>query len=415
MLLKLINESALFALHALWANKLRTLLSLLGITIGIFAVIAVFTFIDTWENKLKDSLAVLGNDVYYVQKWPWEFSSEYPWWKYMNRPVPGYKEYEAIADKLTLASAVCFQAGAGSQKLKFEDSNVSDVTVFGVSYDYQDIRVFEILNGRYFTPSEAFNGDAKAVMGATIANALFGDVNPVGKAFVWRGRKILVIGVFEKEGSNLANTSMDEVVIVPAAFFKKLINIDSEMFNPTILVKANAPSVMEDLRLELLGAMRAIRKLKPMQDENFALNKISFLATQLESLFGLVAMVGWVIGGFSILVGGFGIANIMFVSVRERTSIIGIQKALGAKKFFILFQFLIESVLLAIIGGVLGLFVVFLMVLAANAIGDFGLSLSLKNIFIGISISSIIGVLAGFIPALKASQMDPVEAIRFVG
>ena len=199
------------------------------------------------------------------------------------------------------------------------------------------------------------------------------------------------------------------MVIVPVNYIKSIVNIRN--IDPLIMVKAKEGIATDDLIDEIRGALRSIRRLKPKEEDNFALNQISLLSEGLNNIFGTINIAGWIIGGFSLLVGGFGIANIMFVSVRERTNLIGIQKALGAKNYFILLQFLYESVLLSIIGGSIGLLLIFILTTIVSATGSFNVSLSVSNIVLGLTISSVIGIISGFSPAFKASRLNPVEAI----
>ena len=408
----LLKESIIFALHSLNANKLRTFLSLLGITIGIFAIIVVFTIVDSSENNIRKSIQSLGDNVVFVQKWPWTFGPDYPWWKYMNRPVPQYDELFAIQKKTKTAEAVAYRIGA-RRMVKHKSNIVENAVITGCSYDYYKIKSFEIPNGRYFTENEVNVGNNVAVLGNNIAEGLFPNIpNPVGQEIKIAGRKAYVIGVFKKEGESMLGNSMDNQVVIPFHFAKLIIDIKSENSDPYIAVKAKPGITNAQMIDEMTGIMRGIRLLKPLADDDFALNENNLISKGFEPVFDIIGIAGWIIGGFSILVGGFGIANIMFVSVKERTSMIGIQKSLGAKNYFILMQFLSESVFLSLLGGVLGLFLTWLITLAAKGNIDMEISLSQSNIILGITISVLIGIISGFVPAYSASQLDPVEAIR---
>lgn len=410
ILLHLLKESFLFAINSLKVNKLRTFLSLLGITIGIFAIISVFTVIDALENSIRESIANLGDDVVYVQKWPWGSGGEYPWWKYMNRPLPRLSEVEEISQRSQYAKAVAFIA-ASQKSIQYNDNSADGVTVFCASYSYQNIKNFEIDEGRYFSPIEAHTGNNVAVIGATVAEQLFRDVNPVGREIKLLGHKVLIIGVFKREGDDMFGLSTDEQVMLPVNYARQLFDLRSEQLNPFIMVKAKEHISTQELIDELRGIMRSVRRLKPNEEDDFALNQTSLLTQGFQQLFGVIDLAGIIIGGFSILVGGFGIANIMFVSVKEQTRIIGIQKALGAKRFFVLMQFLSEAVVLAVIGGVVGLLIIFLGTLLVNSVTDMTFYLSAKNIFIGIGISVAIGILSGFLPAQSAARLNPVDAM----
>ncbi len=413
--LLLIKESFLFAFNALKVNRLRTLLTLLGITIGIFAIISVFTVVDSLENNIQTSLSSLGDDVVYVQKWPWapEPGEEYAWWEYLNRPLPSLKEFEHIKKRSEKAQYINF-AVSTMRKVKYKNLTASDVIIWANTYEFEKIRAFELESGRYFTPFESAVGKNICLIGDQIASDLFKSINPIGKEIKIQGRKITVVGKIKKEGKDILNTggSLDEMIILPVNFAKTLIDIKSDNANPMIMVKAKKDISITEFKDELRSILRSVRTLHPQEKDNFALNQSSILDSTLKSIFGVINIAGWLIGGFSILVGGFGIANIMFVSVKERTNLIGIQKALGAKRFFILFQFLFESVLLSMVGGIIGLFLVYLGSLFANTKTDLTITLTFGNILLGLTISIVIGIVSGFAPARSAAQLNPVEAIN---
>ena len=412
LFLKLFKESFLFAFHALVSNKLRTFLSLLGISIGIFAIISVFTVVDALEANVRSSVASLGNNVIYIQKWPWAFSSDYPWWKYMNRPVPSYAELEDLQRRSTASQASAFVVSLRGKTVKFRSNDVENAEVAAVSHDYNQIKQFELEDGRYFSPSESKSGRAIALIGHNIAENLFAGRSPLDQEINVLGRKVKIVGVFKKEGESVIGSSMDNQVLIPVNYARGLVDMKSERIQPSLMVKGKPGISNPELIDELKGIMRSIRKLKPREEDDFALNQSSLISAGLDNIFSALSIGGWVIGGFSILVGGFGIANIMFVSVKERTNIIGIQKSLGAKNYFILLQFLVESVVLCLMGGGIGLLVIFLGTLVVNGALDMNISLTLNNVMLGLSVSAIIGVLSGYTPAFSASQMDPVEAIR---
>lgn len=409
--LGLFRESIFFAINALVVNKLRTFLSLLGITIGIFAIITVFTIVDSLEQNLRKSVQSLGNDVVFVEKWPWTFGENYPWWKYMNRPDAGYNELDEILRKCNGAQSAAFVTST-QITVKYKSSSIENVTIICASHQYDKVKNFEISTGRYFADIESSAGRPVAIIGDVLAQALFPNQSPLGHSIKVNGAKVDVIGVFKKEGESILGGSSDTQILVPINYARSLIDIRSENLNPQIMVRAKAGVSNDDLIDELTGLMRSIRRLKPMAEDDFALNQTSLISNQFDSLFGVIGIAGWIIGGFSILVGGFGIANIMFVSVKERTNIIGIQKSLGAKNYFILLQFLFESVFLSLIGGIIGLLVVYIITVLAGDSFGMEITLSRSNIILGFTISILIGVVSGFVPAYGASQMDPVEAIR---
>jgi putative ABC transport system permease protein len=407
----LFKESLIFAWQSLTANKLRSFLSLLGITIGIFAIILVFTIVDSLENNIRSSVESLGNNVVFVQKWPWSFEDDEPWWDIMKRPTPRYFEMEELVRRCKSTEAIAYRMGR-RKTVKYKSNSVQNAIIGGVSYDYYKIKSFEITNGRYFTKGEADAGYRMAVIGYEIAKGLFPNEDPVGKEIKISGFKATVIGVTKKEGESILGPSFDYQVIIPFNFARNVMDPKSERADPIIYCKAKDGVTTQQLKDELTGIMRGVRRLKPGVTDNFALNETSLLTKGFDSFFEVLGTAGWIIGGFSILVGGFGIANIMFVSVRERTNLIGIQKSLGAKNLFILFQFLSESVILSLVGGSFGLLLTWLiMVLGRDSI-DMEISLTGTNVVLAFTISILIGVISGFIPAYSASQLDPVEAIR---
>lgn len=411
MLWLIAKESLAFAWHSLISNKLRSLLSLLGITIGIFAILLVFTIVDGLESNIRGSLQSLGNNVVYIQKWPWSFGPDYPWWKYINRPTPQYHELDEIARRCKTAEALAYRLG-GRRTVKYRSSTIENALVSGVSFDYARMRAFELRSGRYFTRHESEAGYRVTVIGTEIAEALFPGEDPLGKEIRIAGQKATVVGVIKKEGESMLGVSFDYQVLIPFTFARSILDSRSQNADPVIFAKARPHISNAEMMDELTGILRSIRRLKPLAEANFALNEVSLLTQGFDALFAIIGTAGWIIGGFSILVGGFGIANIMFVSVRERTSLIGIQKSLGARNVFILLQFLSESVLLSLIGGTLGLILTYLATLLASASLDLNMSLTLANVVLGLTISVLIGIISGFVPAYSASQLDPVEAIR---
>lgn len=401
-------------------NVFRTVLSLLGVTVGIFAIIAVLTVVDSLERSIKQSLDFLGTSVIYVQKWDWvpENEGEYEWWRYWKRPNASYKEFKFLEANLKNASAVAIIGGSGNVLVKRENNSYNQTTLRGGSYYYNEVFSSPIEKGRYFSVEETEIGRNVAIIGFNIVKNIFPDTEPLGKEVSIKGLKFAVIGVMEEEGESFLSTpSNDDNIVIPYVALRKIVNTGTGAWNEngsTIGIKGLESDIgLVELEYEIIGLMRSHRGLKPKEEDNFAINRPEAIMDIISGVFDVIGMAGWVIGGFSILVGGFGIANIMFVSVRERTPIIGIQKSLGAKNYFILFQFLFESIFLSLIGGLVGLGIVYL--LSFISLGTLDLVLTFKNVLLGAGVSSLIGIASGIIPAVMAARMDPVIAIRTTG
>jgi putative ABC transport system permease protein len=414
LFLRLIAESFQFAWSALKANLLRTILSLLGVTVGIFAIIAVFTLVDSLEKNIKDSFNFLGTGVIYLDKWPYiaDNGGEFKWWEFLRRPTPSYAEYKALQENLQNNTAICILARRGNQVLRTGPNSIGQISLIGGSEGYEKIYEVNVESGRYFTPAEVLGGRKVTILGYEAAMALFPNTDPIGKEVKIRNLSYKIVGVVKKEGQSfLGFPSMDYVALIPYQSFRAMYQTGTGRWNEigsSIGMKGfESDFGLIELENEAKGFIRARRGLRPGEKDNFALNRPEAIAKAIGSLFDVVGIAGWIIGGFSILIGGFGIANIMFVSVKERTSIIGLQKSLGAKNYFILFQFLFEAIFLSLIGGLGGLLLVFLLTLAPI----FG-SMEVKNIVLGLSVSSAIGVISGIVPAAVAARMDPVAAIR---
>ena len=400
------------------AAKLRSFLSLLGISIGIICIISVRTAVNSLEMNVQNSFASLGNDIVYVQKWPWIWTEDYPWWKYLNRPVSNKRELDQLQQLVKGAEASAILFIEGGKTALAGDQSVEGVSLVGASYDYNQIKTMDFTQGRYFTTSESNGAAPVALVGADIAEGLFPNRSNIeGEEFKVNGIKVKIIGVLKKEGSDLFGFSADNNVIIPYSYMNMFVNTRRGS-DPLIAVIPKKGVPVDELKYELRGAMRSIRRLSPFAEDNFAVNQVSVFTEGIKGIFAFIGLVGIIIGGFSIIVGGFGIANIMFVAVKERTYIIGIKKAIGAKRIYILMEFLLEAIVLCLLGGVAGLVVVILLISGLQYLvtnvweNDFKFYITAYNLILGVSISVFVGVLAGFIPAWSASKMRPVDAIR---
>lgn len=404
-------NSLQFAIQELRKNKLRTFLSLLGITFGIFCIISVMATTSSLERNVRNSFKSFGNNTVYVQKWAWGGGTDYPWWKYMSRPVPRYREMQPVKDKTTLAAYVSYTF-ATNVTMDYEDEVLTGVRCFAVTEEYEKIQPVELGLGRFLIPSEFANGSSVVVMGNTIAEKLF--VKPeyaLGKSVNLKGKKVTVIGIIKKQGQSLlGGWDFDNSVLVPYLFAGQL--ADERNSDPFIIVKGKENIPVEDLKNELRGVMRSVRRLNPKQEDNFALNDVNSGSAQLTSIFTGVTIGGIAITILSFIVGIFGVANIMFVTVRERTSIIGLKKAIGAKSRTILLEFLMESAFLCVLGGIIGLLMVFLLTFFLTSVLKFEVVISWGLFFGAVATCIITGILAGVIPAIIAARMDPVVAIR---
>jgi putative ABC transport system permease protein len=377
---KLLKESFLFANDALRQNKMRTFLSLLGVTIGIFTIIAVFSAVDTLRNNLQKSVNKLGSNSVYIQKWPWVGGNDFPWWKYMQWPDPKIREFEELQKRSQTAMAMSYEINIDNRIVKYQSHTVEGAQINAASQDHDKTWNFELADGRYFTGLESRAGSPVTIIGFSIADDLFPDGGAVGKQIKIMGRNVTIVGVFKKEGDDMFGNSDDKQILLPLNFAKSVIDVQNGNYGPTVVVRGNNGLTDAEVQSELKGLMRSIRRLRPQQDDNFSLNTTTAISNQLDIVFGVLHTVGLIVGMFSILVGGFGIANIMFVSVKERTNIIGIQKSLGAKSYFILLQFLIEAVFLCLMGGVVGLGLVYGGTFIIKAAFDVQVVLDIKNI-----------------------------------
>lgn len=409
--LRLLKESFGFAMNALRNNKLRTLLSLLGVTIGIFSIIAVLAAVDSLDRKIKKDLSSLDKNTIYLMRFSFG-PSEIPLWKREQFPDVKYDEYEYLKSSMNGIDQMAYQFFVGREVLKFESESVSGVNVVPVSHEFIEIQGLEFAKGRFYNESESNSGAPVVVLGYEIANNLFGVSEPIGKNLRLYGQRFTVIGVLKKQGEGMFGDSNDTSVFIPVNFLRRLYGDNNDSMTPVILVKPQKGVDMDAFKAELAQKLRNYRGMKIDEADNFFINVLSGFTDLLDGIISAMRGGGILISVFSFLVGGFGVANIMFVSVKERTNLIGIQKSLGAKNRFILFQFLFEAVILCVIGGAIGLLIVWLLSMLLTSVLDFEFVLSFWNILIGSGLSIIVGVISGILPAISASKLDPVEAIR---
>ncbi|HVB02284.1 MAG TPA: ABC transporter permease [Chitinophagaceae bacterium] len=413
--LKIIWNTILMAFQELRVNRMRTFLSLLGITIGIFCIIAVGASTDSLENNIRTQVNALGSDVIYIQKWSWGGGNgPYEWWKFLNRPEPTYREFQSLQSKTKAADKLAFVYTVNNQRIDYGDNYLQGITMMAVTQDFGGMQDLKIQSGRYFSPNETNGNTAVAIVGAKIWQPFF--LTPeaaLGKTIELQGHRLRIIGALQAYGQSMVDAFLyDEMIILPFFTSREIIDERSQGIDPMIMVKARPGVSMDELTGEVRGEMRALRRLQPRQEDNFALNQLSMITGNLEKMFSVISVSGDAIGIFALIVGVFGIANIMFVTVKERTSMIGLKKAIGAKQNIILLEFLIEAIILCIIGALIGIGLVYLLTFALTHQFHFTVYLSATNIIHGILFAVISGIVAGIIPAWFASRMDPVVAIR---
>lgn len=419
-MLSLFFQNIIIAFEELRNNKLRTFLSLLGVTIGVFCVISILTVFDSLQRNIQNNMQSLGSNVLYIGKFPWipEGEGEYPWWKYKARPMCNGNEMKVINEQVHLAAyaAICYSDE--SVNLKFEQNEVKGVNVFAVTYEFNKLQPIDIEDGRYFSLSEMQGTQSNSiVIGYNVAEELFGpSISPIGKYLDLFQKKFQIIGVMKKQGKTMTGFNFDDGVIASYQYIASFRNIDnpnnSGFVDPMLMVKSREGANLEEMKYEIRSVLRANRKLRPNEADNFSFNQLDAIQNSLDAIFAIFKIGAWLIGGFSLLVGCFGIANIMFVSVKERTAQIGIKKALGARPKLILVEFLMESIVLCLMGGFIGILLVVVLSAVLSGKFDFPVTMSVFNFSLGMGISVIVGILAGYIPALRASKLDPVVAIR---
>jgi putative ABC transport system permease protein len=410
--LRLLKESFAFAMNALRNNKLRTMLSLLGVTIGIFSIIAVLAAVDSLDRKIKADLSTLDKNTIYLTSQSFG-PTEVPRWKREQFPNVTFEEYQYLKGSLNQVENTCFQYFTNSQNIKQESKTVSSVNMVPVTSEFVDIQRMEFSEGRFFNEAESTSGKLVVILGHDIAKGLFDDFDPIGKTVRMYGQQFTVIGVTKKKGESMDLGGGDDTsAFFPSTFLRRIYGDNNPQVLPVIIIKPEKGADIDQLKGEISQKLRNMRGVKQGDIDNFFVNILAGLTDMIDNIIGSLKVGGWIISLFSLLVGGFGIANIMFVSVKERTNLIGIQKSLGAKNKFILFQFLFEAIILCVIGGLIGLLLVWIIAIILTQALDFEFVLGMGNIILGTSLAAIIGLISGILPAISASRLDPVEAIR---
>jgi len=400
-------EGFKISLSALGINKTRSILTTLCIIIGIVMVTLMNAVSNGMDAEFDKSMAMMGQNVVYVEKQPWGGGPNYKWWEYRNRPEMKLNYVEQIREASRFASYVSAAAARGTS-IRFEENSVEGVFLAGVTEDYFNTAGLSVEEGRIFTAQEVRSGAKVAVLGATLAESLFENQSPIGKNIRVGGQRFRVIGILEKQGKFLGLADMDRRATVPISAYGQIFGLRSGI---QIAVKFPNEPAFEEGQYEVEGIMRRVRQLDAKEDNNFEINKPQAFEAQLSSFKSGLYIVGGALTALSLIIGGIGVMNIMFVSVRERTKEIGIRKAVGAKSWEILYQFLIEAVVMCLLGGLVGLLLSYPLSLLINQI--FIATIDLSVVVAAFILCSIVGLIFGFIPAYRAAKSDPIESLRY--
>jgi len=401
------TEGFKIAITSLWANKMRAILTTTCIVIGIVSVTAMNTITDGVDRAFEDSMDMLGRNVVFIEKWPWGFGGEYKWWEYRNRKELEVEYADQLRTLVSSASEVSANVFRGTS-IRFEDRTAESVGVAGATASYFNTAGLDIEDGRPFNESDEQRAAKVVVMGSGVAELLFPDSDPIGKRVRIRGQMFMVIGVLEKQGNFLGLEDMDNQVIIPISAMASIFDIRS---NIRLSVQFPSEEVMENGEYEVIGAMRQIRGLDPLEDDDFAINKAALFEQEFQGMKVVIYGIGIFLTGLALFVGGIGVMNIMFVSVKERTKEIGIRKAVGAQPWEILLQFLMESIVICLLGGVIG---VLLSVGVTQLINQFFVAyMDWTTVLNAILICTFVGVLFGYLPSSKAAKSNPIESIRY--
>jgi putative ABC transport system permease protein len=408
--LNIIGNSLKLTFQELRVNKLRTALSLTGVAFGIFCIIGVLATVNSLERNIQNEVKSLGSNTIYIDKWDYSGGPNQPIWKFRSRPVMKYEEAGLVKQRAQLLDDISYLMQTRGN-ISEKDDVIENASVYGILEAQMTIQPIGFDVGRFFSMSEFNQGTNVCLIGFTNAENLFGNsARALGKQIEVKGKKVTIVGVIKREGKNFIGWDYDDCIMLPYRFCKQIFN--EENSNPILIAKGKEGVSTAALMDELKGIMRQIRRLSPTQEDNFSLNSVEAFSKAISDSFVTLNIVGGVIGGISLIVGMFGIANIMFVTVRERTSIIGLKKAVGAKKSSILFEFLMEASVLCIIGGAIGLVFVYLLTLILSGPLNFPVYISIPMLITTVIICLLVGVIAGIIPASQAAKMDPVVAIR---
>ncbi len=408
--LQILGNSLRLTLQELRVNKLRTALSLTGVAFGIFCIIGVLATVNSLEHNIQNEVKTLGSNTIYIDKWEYSGGPDKPFWKYRARPVMKYEEVDLIKERAQLVEDVSFLMQS-SGNISYKDDVIQSASVYGIVEAQMVLQPLAFAAGRFISSAEFNSGSAVGLIGFENAEKLYGSAErAVGNYFEIKGKRVYIVGVIKKEGKNFIGWDYDNCIMLNHKFCKQI--IEEDFSNPVIIVKGKDGVTTKALNDELEGTMRQIRRLSPMQEDNFSLNSVEAFSQAITSLFSTVNIVGGLIGVISLIVGMFGIANIMFVTVKERTSVIGLKKAIGAKRRSILFEFLLEAAMLCLMGGAIGLFFVYILTVILSGPLKFPVYISIPLLIGTVIICLVVGILAGIFPASRAAKMDPVVAIR---
>lgn len=404
--LSVVGEYLRMAWAALRTHKLRSILTTLGIFIGVATIITIFTTIQGLNEYVIGQFSNIGAKTMYVQKWPWVQTGD--WWKFRNRREITYKEYEALLKNAKEPDYVA-PSLFSFKTVKYQDETYERVMVFGTTDQYKDTDNINPAQGRFLTSLDVHRNHKVAVLGHELAQNLFKDDSPLGKRIKIGTDKYTVVGVNEKTGSFFGQ-SMDNLALVPIGTFQRVYGSHRGL---TISIAVTDVSRLDDMKEEARGILRRSRKLSPADEDDFAINQRDQLTEMYRNLTSTLYAIIFVIGAVSLIVGGIGITNIMLVSVTERTKEIGIRKAIGARRSNILAQFLIESIAISSIGGILGIIVGYMGGNLVLSQMELATGVTAGSIMIGYGFSTFVGVVAGFYPAWKAARMNPIDALHF--